>query len=68
MSGDGVLGGERVMVKIGYGKEGKGCMVGEEEKGDVGVWVLEGLECMGGGEGGGFYDGEGLLLGGGIIV
>ena len=63
-----VLGAETVIVKIRYRKQANRCMVAQEENGHLRVSLLEPLESIAPGQAAAFYDADGLLLGGGIIL
>jgi tRNA-specific 2-thiouridylase len=63
-----VLGAETVIVKIRYRKQANRCMVTQEENGYLRVSLLEPLESIAPGQAAAFYDADGLLLGGGIIL
>lgn len=57
-----------VIVKIRYRKQANRCTVGLTDDGHLHVHLLEPLESIAAGQAAAFYDEEGLLLGGGIIV
>ena len=63
-----VLGAETVIVKIRYRKQANRCMVAQEGNGYLRVSLLEPLESIAPGQAAAFYDADGLLLGGGIIL
>lgn len=63
-----VLGAEAVIVKIRYRKQANRCKVTLAAGGLLHVQLLEPLESIAAGQAAAFYDEEGLLLGGGIIV
>ena len=49
-------------------KQANRCMVAQEENGHLRVSLLEPLESIAPGQAAAFYDADGLLLGGGIIL
>lgn len=63
-----VLNGQTVIVKIRYRKQANHCVVCLLDNGYLKVSLLEPLESIASGQAAAFYDEEGLLLGGGIIV
>lgn len=63
-----VTGGAEVIVKIRYRKQANRCRVSAADGGLLRVDLLEPLEAIASGQAAAFYDAEGLLLGGGIIV
>lgn len=63
-----VLGAAPVIVKIRYRKQANRCRVVRTEEGLLRVSLLEPLESIAPGQAAAFYDDDGLLLGGGIIV
>lgn len=64
-----VLDAEEVIVKIRYRKQANRCKVHvEEETQTLHVQLLEPLESIASGQAAAFYNKEGLLLGGGIII
>lgn len=63
-----VLCGQPVIVKIRYRKQANRCMVSLQDSGYLKVSLLDPLESIAPGQAAAFYDAEGLLLGGGIIV
>lgn len=63
-----ILNGQTVIVKIRYRKQANHCVVGLLDNGYLKVSLLEPLESIASGQAAAFYDEEGLLLGGGIIV
>ena len=62
------LGRSDIIVKIRYRKQANRCMVAQEENGHLRVSLLEPLESIAPGQAAAFYDADGLLLGGGIIL
>ena len=65
---EGVLNSEEVIVKIRYRKQANRCRVSLEMNGCLRVSLLEPLESIATGQAAAFYDSDGLLLGGGIIL
>ena len=63
-----VLGMETVIVKIRYRKQANRCRVALMADGCLRVSLLEPLEAIAPGQAAAFYDADGLLLGGGIIL
>lgn len=63
-----VTGSAEVIVKIRYRKQANRCRVSAADGGLLRVDLLEPLEAIASGQAAAFYDAEGLLLGGGIIV
>lgn len=63
-----VLNSEEIIVKIRYRKQANRCRVSFEADGNLRVSLLEPLESIASGQAAAFYDGGGLLLGGGIIL
>lgn len=63
-----VLGAEEVIVKIRYRKQANRCRVSLTAEGLLRVCLTEPLESIAPGQAAAFYDTDGLLLGGGIIV
>ena len=63
-----VLGMETVIVKIRYRKQANRCRVALMTDGCLRVSLLEPLEAIAPGQAAAFYDADGLLLGGGIIL
>ena len=63
-----VLCGQPVIVKIRYRKQANRCIVSLQDSGLLKVSLLEPLESIAPGQAAAFYDAEGFLLGGGIIV
>lgn len=63
-----VLDAETVIVKIRYRKQANRCQVTLGEDGHLRVSLLEPLEAIAPGQAAAFYDADGLLLGGGIIL
>lgn len=63
-----ILQGQKVIVKIRYRKQANRCTVTRMDGGLVKVNLLEPLEAIASGQAAAFYNQEGLLLGGGIIV
>lgn len=63
-----VLNSEEIIVKIRYRKQANRCRVALEADGSLRVSLLEPLESIAPGQAAAFYDGNGLLLGGGIIL
>lgn len=63
-----VTGSAEVIVKIRYRKQANRCRVSAADGGLLRVDLLEPLEAIVSGQAAAFYDAEGLLLGGGIIV
>lgn len=63
-----ILQGQEVIVKIRYRKQANRCTVTRMDGGLVKVNLLEPLEAIASGQAAAFYNQEGLLLGGGIIV
>lgn len=63
-----VLDAAPVIVKIRYRKQANRCRVTRTEEGLLRVSLLEPLESIAPGQAAAFYDEDGLLLGGGIIV
>lgn len=63
-----VLCGQSVIVKIRYRKQANRCTVCLQDSGLLKVSLLEPLESIAPGQAAAFYDEEGMLLGGGIIV
>ncbi|WP_300702962.1 tRNA 2-thiouridine(34) synthase MnmA [Bacteroides sp.] len=63
-----VLHAEEVIVKIRYRKQANRCKVTLTEKGLLHVRFIEPLESIAPGQAAAFYDADGLLLGGGIII
>ncbi len=63
-----VLEAEEVIVKIRYRKQANRCRVTLEADGRLRVLLLEPLEAVAPGQAAAFYDADGLLLGGGIIL
>lgn len=57
-----------VIVKIRYRKQANRCRVSPTAEGLLHVQLLEPLESIAAGQAAAFYDNNGLLLGGGIIV
>ena len=62
------LGRSDIIVKIRYRKQANRCMVAQEGNGYLRVSLLEPLESIAPGQAAAFYDADGLLLGGGIIL
>lgn len=63
-----VLGADEVIVKIRYRKQANRCRVALTAEGLLYVRLIEPLESIAPGQAAAFYDEDGLLLGGGIIV
>jgi tRNA-specific 2-thiouridylase len=63
-----VLGAEEVIVKIRYRKQANRCRVTLTVEGLLRVRLIEPLESIAPGQAAAFYDKDGLLLGGGIIL
>lgn len=63
-----VLNGAEVIVKIRYRKQANRCHVSLGEDGYLYVRLTEPLESIAPGQAAAFYNAEGLLLGGGIIL
>ena len=63
-----VLCGQSLIVKIRYRKQANRCTVSLQDSGLLKVSLLEPLESIAPGQAAAFYDEEGVLLGGGIIV
>lgn len=63
-----VLNSEEIIVKIRYRKQANRCRVVLKADGNLRVSLLEPLESIASGQAAAFYDGNGLLLGGGIIL
>lgn len=63
-----VKGRHEVIVKIRYRKQANRCMVSMTDEKLLHVQLLEPLEAIASGQAAAFYDTDGLLLGGGIIV
>lgn len=63
-----VLQAEEVIVKIRYRKQANRCKVTPTEDGLLHVRFIEPLESIAAGQAAAFYDEDGLLLGGGIII
>lgn len=63
-----VLHAEEVIVKIRYRKQANRCKVTLTDDGLLHVRFIEPLESIAPGQAAAFYDADGLLLGGGIIV
>lgn len=63
-----VLEAQEVIVKIRYRKQANRCRVSRTPEGLLHVSLIEPLEAIASGQAAAFYDAEGVLLGGGIIV
>ena len=63
-----VLGSGAVIVKIRYRKQANRCLVSRTDGDRLHVRLLDPLEAVASGQAAAFYDAEGLLLGGGIIL
>lgn len=63
-----VLEADEVIVKIRYRKQANRCKVTLADHGMLHIRLIEPLESIAPGQAAAFYDSEGLLLGGGIIV
>ena len=63
-----VLGSGAVIVKIRYRKQANRCLVSHTDDERLHVHLLDPLEAVASGQAAAFYDAEGLLLGGGIIL
>ena len=63
-----VLGSGTVIVKIRYRKQANRCLVSRTDDDRLHVRLLDPLEAVASGQAAAFYDAEGLLLGGGIIL
>lgn len=63
-----VLGSGEVIVKIRYRKQANRCLVSRTDDDRLHVRLLDPLEAVASGQAAAFYDAEGLLLGGGIIL
>lgn len=63
-----VLGADEVIVKIRYRKQANRCRVALTAEGLLHVRLIEPLESIAPGQAAAFYNEDGLLLGGGIIV
>lgn len=63
-----VLGADEVIVKIRYRKQANRCRVALTAEGLLHVRLIEPLESIAPGQAAAFYNENGLLLGGGIIV
>lgn len=63
-----VLGGHEVIVKIRYRKQANRCKVSVTSDGLLQVHLVDPLESIAPGQAAAFYNEEGWLLGGGIIV
>lgn len=63
-----VLGCGAVIVKIRYRKQANRCLVSRTDDDRLHVHLLDPLEAVASGQAAAFYDAEGLMLGGGIIL
>lgn len=63
-----LLGCGAVIVKIRYRKQANRCLVSRTDEDRLHVCLLDPLEAVASGQAAAFYDTEGLLLGGGIIL
>ena len=63
-----VFNSEKNIVKIRYRKQANHCRVTLTSDGYLLVTLLEALEAIAPGQAAAFYDENGLLLGGGIII